>query len=192
MTLIVGLGNPGREYAGNRHNVGFRCLDYFARKQGIAFRKCEARSLLGMGDVMKEKIILAKPLTFMNRSGESVAALLRRHRLSPADLLVIYDDLDLPLGKLRIRERGGAGGHNGIKSIINHLGSDEFARIRIGIAPQEEVETRYTRTPEYVLSDFDAEERIMLKETYIRVSDAVNCLVTEGTTAAMNKYNNSG
>jgi len=191
MKLIVGLGNPGRSYANNRHNVGFRCLDHFARKQGISCNLRRARSQLGMGEVGGTKVVLAKPRTFMNLSGEAVAALMRRHRLPTEDLIVIYDDLDLPLGKIRIRERGSSGGHKGMKSIIARLGTQDFPRIRVGIAPREGGEALAKRvdTVEYVLSDFAPEEKPIIRKVYPEVADAIHCLITDGVTVAMNKHN---
>ena len=192
MKLIVGLGNPGRFYVNNRHNVGFRCLDHFARKQGISLNYRKARSRLGMGEVRGTKVVLAKPRTFMNLSGEAVAALMHRHRLPIEDLLVIYDDLDLPLGEIRIRERGSSGGHKGVNSIITHLGSQDFPRLRVGIAHRED-ETgalpKRVDTVEYVLSDFTAEEKAVIREVYPKVAGAIYCLITEGIKAAMNKHN---
>jgi len=192
MKLIVGLGNPGGRYVNNRHNVGFRCVDYFSRKQGISLRQRKARSQSGVGEVGGTKVVLAKPRTFMNLSGEAVAALMRRHRLPTKDLLVIYDDLDLPLGKIRIRERGSSGGHKGVNSIIAHLGSQDFPRIRVGIAPRESGEEAFAKrvdTVEYVLSDFAAEEKPIIRKVYPEVADAIHCLITDGVTAAMNKHN---
>lgn len=194
MKLIVGLGNPGRLYANNRHNVGFQCLNWFARSQGISLAQRRARARLGVGEIAGAKVILAKPRTFMNLSGQAVAALVAKFGVSPADLLVIYDDLDLPLGKIRIRQRGGSGGHNGMKSIIAHLGSRDFPRIRVGIAPLQEDEAtaipkEATKTPEYVLSDFTPQEKPVIKEVCAKVADAISCLLTEGIAAAMNKYN---
>src|SRR4030042_810603 len=133
MKLIVGLGNPGRDYVNNRHNVGFKCVDLFAREHGVSLTQRGARSKLGTGEVANISIVVAKPQTFMNLSGEAVAALMRRYRLSSQDILVIYDDLDLPLGKIRIREKGSAGGHRGMQSIIDSLTSQEFPRIREGL-----------------------------------------------------------
>ena len=190
--MIVGLGNPGRFYVNNRHNVGFRCLDHFARKQGISLNLRRARSRLGMGEVEGTRVVLAKPRTFMNLSGEAVAALMRRHRLPTEDLLVIYDDLDLPLGKIRIRERGRSGGHKGVNSIIAHLGSENFPRIRVGIAPREggaDALAKRVDTVEYVLSNFAAEEKPIIRKVYPEVADAIHCLITDGVTAAMNKHN---
>ena len=190
MKLIVGLGNPGKHYVNNRHNVGFHCIDCFAHKQGISLNQRRSRSLLGTGYVEDTKVILAKPRTFMNLSGEAVAALMHRYRLPTHDLLVVYDDLDLPLGKIRIRERGSSGGHNGIKSIIEHLNSNDFPRLRVGIGSHDdEGTTQRGNTIKYVLGDFDAVERAIIQDVYPEVADAIYCLITDGITAAMNKYN---
>ncbi len=190
MKLIIGLGNPGRHYANSRHNVGFKCIDIFAHENGISLTQRGARSKLGTGQVANTKIVLAKPQTFMNLSGEAVSALIRRYKLSPKDILVIYDDLDLPLGKIRIREKGSSGGHNGLKSIISHLGTQDFPRIRVGIAPGEDNATMIrVDAIEHVLSDFTEEEKTVMSEVYPRVAAAIECILTEGLTAAMNKYN---
>jgi PTH1 family peptidyl-tRNA hydrolase len=195
MKLIVGLGNPGRHYVNNRHNVGFQCVDYIARRHGIALSSRRARSRLGTGEIGGTQVVLAKPATFMNLSGEAVAALMGRYRLTAAKLLVIYDDLDLPLGQVRIRARGSSGGHNGMKSIIAHLGSQDFARLRVGIAPPEsgtDVGGKAADTAnavDYVLGDFTAEEKAVVREVYPEVADAVECMITQSITAAMNRYN---
>ena len=192
MRLIVGLGNPGRRYVNNRHNVGFKCLDFFAREQGISVNRRTAQSKIGTGEVAGVKVILAKPQTFMNQSGSAVAALMHRHNIPTKDILIIYDDLDLPLGKIRIRESGSSGGHKGMKSIIAHLGSQGFPRIRIGIAPQGSEAGEPSPKVDaigYVLSDFTAEERAVIREVYPKVTAAIRCLLTEGIAAAMNKYN---
>lgn len=192
MTLIVGLGNPGKNYVNNRHNVGFRSVDFFARKQGVYLIQRKARSQLGVGEVEGNKVVLAKPRTFMNLSGEAVVALLRRYRLSSKNLIVIYDDLDIPLGKIRIRECGSSGGHKGIKSIIDRLGSQNFIRIRVGIAPCESANGtafRQTDAVEYVLSDFTNREKVILRKVYPEVADAIRCILTEGILAAMNRHN---
>jgi len=192
MKLIVGLGNPGRGYVNNRHNVGFKCVDLFAREHGISLTQRGARSKLGTGEVANIRIVLAKPQTFMNLSGEAVAALMRRYKLSTEDIVVVYDDLDLPLGKVRIREKGSSGGHKGVKSIIERVGSQEFLRIRIGIAPVEEdadASSPIADAVEHVLSDFTSEEKAVMKEVYSRAVAAIHCLLTEGITAAMNEYN---
>jgi PTH1 family peptidyl-tRNA hydrolase len=192
MKLIVGLGNLGRDYVNNRHNAGFKCVDLFAREHGISLTQRGARSKLGTGEVANTRIAVAKPQTFMNLSGEAVAALVRRYNLSPTDILVIHDDLDLPLGKIRIRERGSSGGHNGLKSIIARLGTQDFPRIRVGIAPAEGSDgaaVPEVDAVEHVLSDFTETEKNVMREVYPRVAAAIECVLSEGLTAAMNKYN---
>ena len=183
MKLIIGLGNPGKAYANNRHNVGFQCLDYFARLHRISLKERKARARVGMGDVAGVQVVLAKPRTYMNLSGEAVVRLVPRFGVHLDDLLVICDDLDLPLGKLRIRQRGGSAGHKGVQSIIASLGSEEFPRIRVGIGRPEGDEVAY------VLSDFTAEEKDIVKESIATVSDAISCILDEGIEAAMNRYN---
>jgi PTH1 family peptidyl-tRNA hydrolase len=192
MKLIVGLGNPGRNYVNNRHNVGFKCVDLFAREHGISLTQRRALSKLGTGEVAGKKIALAKPQTFMNLSGEAVSALVRRYKLSPKDILVIHDDLDLPLGKIRIREKGSSGGHNGLKSIISHLGAQDFPRIRVGIGPAEDrdsISTPKVDAIEHVLSDFTEAEKTVMREVYLKVAAAIECILNEGIATAMNKYN---
>jgi PTH1 family peptidyl-tRNA hydrolase len=192
MKLIVGLGNPGRYYVNNRHNVGFKCIDLFAREHAISLTQRRARSKLGTGEIADTRIVLAKPQTFMNLSGEAVSALMCRYHLSSKDTLVIYDDLDLPLGKIRIREKGSSGGHNGLKSIISHLGTQDFPRIRVGIAPSEGGDSAAAPevdAVEHVLSDFTDAEKTVMREVYLKVAAAIECILTEGIVAAMNKYN---
>ena len=192
MKLIVGLGNLGRHYVNNRHNVGFKCVDLFARQHGISLAQRVARSKVGTGKVAGTKVVLAKPQTFMNSSGEAVSALVRRYKLSSQDILVIYDDLDLPLGKIRIRERGSSGGHNGLKSIIFHLGTQDFPRIRVGIAQPEGSDSSTTSKVdaiEHVLSDFTDAEKTVMREVYLKVAAAIEYILREGIAAAMNKYN---
>lgn len=191
MKLIVGLGNPGRTYANSRHNVGFQCLSYFARAHRLSLTRRQSRARVGGGEVAGTKVVLARPQTFMNQSGESVSRLVRRFNIPLADLLIIYDDLDLALGKIRIRERGGSGGHNGMESIIACLGSEEFPRIRVGIGQQADEPALLSKetTIDYVLSDFTAEEKPIIKEVYARVAQAIHCILTEGIAATMNRYN---
>jgi len=192
MKLIVGLGNPGGTYAHNRHNVGFRCLNYFARLHSIRFerRQCQART--GIGEVGGEKLLLAKPQTFVNLTGEAVSCLVRKHDIPLSDLLVIYDDLDLPLGKIRLRQSGGSGGHKGMKSIISALSSDDFPRIRVGIGrPQAEglSNTGEAVIVNYVLSDFTPQEEEVLRSVIVTVAEAIDCLLTQGIEMAMSKFN---
>lgn len=197
MKIIVGLGNPGRGYANNRHNVGFKCVDRLAQLYDIRLTQRRAKSRMGTGFIDGEEVVLAKPRTYMNLSGQAVQSIFAKFKPLLSDLIVIYDDLDLALGTMRIREQGSAGGHNGMKSIINLIGSQEFARIRVGIAPVDIDESgntvvvqQNTKTPDYVLSNFSANEKPVVKETYKRVAEAVACILAEGIEAAMNKYNN--
>ena len=191
MKLIVGLGNPGRGYANNRHNLGFMCLNHFARTQGIRFDKKQGQARIGSGEVAGSKVILAKPQTYMNRSGQSVSRLIRKFDINPDDLIIIHDDLDLPLGTIRIRRSGGSGGHKGINSIISYLESQDFPRLRIGIGrPATSLaEISENDIIAYVLSDFTPEEKQVITQVIPRASEAILCLLTEGLTAAMNKFN---
>lgn len=192
MKIIVGLGNPGRAYTDSRHNLGFRCLNRFAHEHGIEFKKQQAKARVGFGEFNGEKLVLAKPRTFMNLSGESVEALVRFYKINLSDLLIIYDDVDLPLGKIRIREKGGAAGHNGMKSIIWHLDSQEFPRLRVGIGAMPENDNsdhREVRSPEYVLSCFRPEEKPIVDAMVDRVTETIDCILTDGIAIAMNKYN---
>ena len=193
MKLIVGLGNPGRIYAGNRHNIGFMCLNYFARKQGIRFDKKQGFARIGTGEVAGSKIVLARPQTYMNSSGQSVSRLIQRFNIDLNDLLVICDDLDLPLGKIRIRHGGSSGGHKGVESIITELGSQDFSRLRVGIGrpgvAESSTEISEADTIAYVLSDFTPDEKQTIAKVIPKVSEAILCFLTDGPTAAMNKYN---
>ena len=190
--LIVGLGNPGREYAHSRHNVGYWCLNRLARRQGIAFTKRGRLATVGEGRLAGRSVVLAKPRTFVNLSGRSVGHLLRRYRLSPRRLLVVYDDLDLPLGRVRLRPRGAHGGHRGVRSIVEAIGSEDFPRIRIGIG-RPEVDGEPTWEPEavaaYVLAPMTAEERRVLDEAAATAGEAILCLLAEGVDRAMDRYN---
>jgi PTH1 family peptidyl-tRNA hydrolase len=191
MKLIIGLGNPGKTYARNRHNAGFRCLNYFARLHSTRFdrRQCHAR--VGTGEVRGEKLLLAKPGTFVNLSGKSVACLVHKHHIPLSNLLVIHDDLDLPLGKIRLRRSGSSGGHKGMNSIIPALGSEDFPRIRVGIGrPQvEEQSMSEDAIINYVLSDFSPQEEAIIKPVIARVSEAIDCFLGQGIEAAMSKFN---
>lgn len=185
MRIIVGLGNPGDRYRCTRHNIGFRCLDLLARQWEIRLSERRAKAVLGRGRRREQEVVLAKPRTFMNLSGEGVAYLLTRFGAKPADLLVVYDEMDLPVGKLRLRPGGGPAGHNGIRSIIAELRTTDFARLRVGIghpAPgQEQVD--------HVLSRFSATEAPEMARIVEQAAAAVDCLLAEGMAAAMNKFN---
>lgn len=183
MYLIVGLGNPGREYENTRHNVGFQILDLLADRYKISLSRIKFKSVYGEGSINGEKVILAKPQTFMNASGESVAEITRFYKIPNEKVLVIYDDMSLEVGRLRIRAKGSAGGHNGIKSIIAHLSSEDFPRIKVGIGkPKGE-------WVNHVLGTFSKEEQEKLAETYKTVLLAVETMIDKGTEEAMNKYN---
>ena len=191
MKLIVGLGNPGRIYAHHRHNIGFRCLNYFARLHFIRFDHRQCRARVGIAELKGEKLLLARPRTFVNLSGNSVVCLVHKHDIPLSDLLVIYDDLDLPLGKIRLRQGGGSGGHKGMNSIISALGSEDFPRIRVGIGrPQaEEQSISEDAIVNYVLSDFSRQEEATIKPVIATVSEAIDCFITHGIEAAMSKFN---
>ena len=177
MRLIVGLGNPGREYAHNRHNIGFRCINHLAKKYAIQVKQHSCQSQIGKGKIASAEVLLAKPKTYVNESGKAVSQLLRKYKISSEDLLVIYDDLDLPLGKIRIRQGGSAGGHKGIKSIIAALGSQDFARIKVGIGrPVDEAGKSLSYEDAivgYVLSDLTTTEDKLIKPAIATVAEAV-------------------
>ncbi len=193
MKLIVGLGNPGKAYAHNRHNIGFRCINYLAKLHSIPVKQHQCQSQIGTGEIVGVEVLLAKPKTFVNQSGEAIGRLMRKYSIMIDDLLVIYDDLDLPLGKLRLRSGGSSGGHKGINSIISALGSEDFCRIKAGIGrPCKEDGTPITDEDtivSYVLSDFTPQEVEMIKPAIARVAKAIECIITEGITSAMNKFN---
>ncbi len=193
MKLIVGLGNPGLHYARNRHNIGFMCLNNFARKHGIRFTRKVGLARIGEGEVASLKLVLARPQTMMNRSGQSVGRLMQRYKVSPEDLIVIHDDLDLPLGKIRLRQGGRSGGHKGIESIIDELGNADFVRVRVGIGRPDLMggadADRDAGVINHVLGDFDASENRIAADVKNRVSEAILCLISEGLTTAMNRYN---
>ncbi|HEX6123424.1 MAG TPA: aminoacyl-tRNA hydrolase [Ktedonobacterales bacterium] len=186
MKLIVGLGNPGSRYARTRHNVGFDAVDEIARRQGWAWDARRSRAVLASGLLGPEKVLLAKPQTFMNDSGVSVGELVRFYKLDLADLLVISDDLDLAFAKLRMRTRGAAGGQHGLESIIRHLASSDFARIKVGVGRPP---AGRDANVGWLLSPPHGDERIALDEAIARAADAATCWVTDGPQTAMNQYN---
>ena len=183
--LIVGLGNPGRQYKGNRHNVGFMLADRLAERLGVAYSRMESRALVTKTNYLGKRLILAKPQTYMNLSGQAVAALVRFYKIPLDHLLIAYDDVDLPLGTIRIRPMGGSGGQKGMKSTIERLSTEEFPRIRLGVdRPPGSMEAAA-----YVLKDFSKDEAEMVHHIIDRASDAVLVFIAEGLEAAMNKYN---
>lgn len=189
MKLIVGLGNPGFLYARNRHNIGFMCVSHFAKVHNIVFDRKQGHARTGIGNIGRQKVVLARPQTYMNASGEAADALLKRLNISPVDLIVIHDDLDLPVGKIRLRLGGSSGGHKGIDSIIARIGMPDFYRVRVGIGRPEGAPAKEDAVIGYVLSDFTPEERKIIDMTIPKVSEAIAYLLAAGLTAAMNKYN---
>ena len=189
MKLIVGLGNPGQSYARNRHNIGFICLNRFARTQRIRFDQKRLNARIGIGEIAGNEVVLAKPQTYMNRSGQSVRRLIQKFDIDLDNLLVIHDDLDLPLGKIRIRQGGGSAGHKGVNSIARELDRQDFIRIRVGIGRPDKAEASEDDIIAFVLSDFSKEEKRAIAPVIPRVSEAILCLLTEGLTTAMNRYN---
>lgn len=186
MFIIVGLGNPTKEYEGTRHNVGFEVIDRIAEKYNIDVTTKKHRALLGKGMIGGEKVILAKPQTFMNLSGESVRSLLDFYKVDETEeLLIIYDDVSLAPGQLRIRAKGSAGGHNGIKSIISHVGGQVFLRIKIGVGEKPSK----MDLADYVLGHFSKGEKEQMEEGYTAAVGAVECIVSGELEKAMNEYN---
>jgi len=185
MRLIVGLGNPGPRYRHTRHNVGFRCVDLMAGLWQIPAKERRAKAVLGVGRRAGQEVVLAKPRTFMNNSGEGIAYLLTRFGVSVQNLVVVYDDMELPLGRLRIRPSGSDGGHNGIRSIIATLQTDAFSRIRLGIGPPPEGQDSVS----FVLGHFTSEEDAVVAPAVSQVASAVECILEENIDVAMNRFN---
>lgn len=186
MVIIVGLGNPGREYAHTRHNAGFGVIDKLAEQYRISVTEKKHKALIGKGLIDGVKVVLAKPQTYMNLSGESVRALVDYYKADEREeLLVIYDDISLDVGRLRIRKKGSAGGHNGIKSIIAHLGHDEFVRIKVGVGDKP----KGGDLANHVLGGFCAEDKVKMEESMTRAAHAAVCILCDGADHAMNLYN---
>lgn len=185
MRLIVGLGNPGAQYEHTRHNVGFRVMDMLAAHYGWQWER-RKRAMLANGTIGSEKVVLVKPLTFMNNSGEAVGELVHWYKAQPEDLLVIYDELDLPIGKVRLRTKGSAGGHNGLDSIIRHVHTNQFPRLRVGIGRPG---NHRMETINYVLGIPPTDERLVLEIGEKRAAEAVPLIIQQGLEAAMNSIN---
>ena len=186
--MIVGLGNPGRRYANNRHNVGYQCLDRLARAHSLGFEKRQLKGRLALGQIEGRAVVLLKPQTFMNESGRAVAPLSRFYRVPPDRLLVIFDELDLPLGSVRLRPKGGSGGHQGVRSIIAQFGGQDFPRVRVGIGrPPGRMDPAA-----YVLENFRESERLLVEEIYDWVIDGVECWLRDGIEIAMTTFNRVG
>lgn len=183
MFLIVGLGNPGKEYDGTRHNIGFAAVDYIADKYNIELNRIKFKGVFGEGFIDGKKVILLKPTTYMNLSGESIKEVINFYKISNEEVIVIYDDISLEVGRLRIREKGSHGGHNGIKSIIANLGTDVFPRVKIGVgAPKGNLVS-------HVLGKFSEDEVEILRETIKASSDAISIMLKSDAKEAMNKLN---
>ncbi len=185
MRLIVGLGNPGPEYAWTPHNLGFLVVDRLAEIGGIRVERPEAKSYIGRGKLAGQEVVLAKPQAYMNVSGLAVRELVERLEADPSEIIVVYDDVALPWGMLRIRERGSAGGHNGLKSLIGALGTDEFTRVRLGVQPQHPVGDLAA----YVLSPMRKADLEIAAEMVTGAAEAVEIILAEGTRRAMNRFN---
>jgi PTH1 family peptidyl-tRNA hydrolase len=185
MYIIVGLGNPTREYQATRHNIGFDAITRISDEYRIPLDFKKHKALCGKGMIAGEKVVLAQPQTFMNLSGESVRELKDFYKVEPENIIIIYDDISLEPGKLRLRTKGSAGGHNGIKSIIAHLGTENFPRIRIGVGDKPSG----WDLADYVLSRFPSDEQPIIREALGKTSEAVKAILTEGMEAAMNLYN---
>ncbi len=186
MYLIAGLGNPGREYVGTRHNVGFEVADAICSKFNISLNKEKLRAVFGKGIIGGETVIVAKPQTYMNLSGESIREIADWYKIENENIIIIYDDISLPTGRLRVREKGSAGGHNGIKSIIYQLNTDVFPRIKVGVGMPDHPDFDMK---DYVLGKFSAEETEILIKSAIRAVSAVEEIITVGAKSAMNKFN---
>ena len=186
MYIIVGLGNPSKEYNNTRHNIGFDAIEELAEANHIAVIEKKHKAIIGKGYIEGQKVILAKPQTFMNLSGESVRELVDYYKIDEKEeLIVLYDDISLDPGKLRIRKKGSAGGHNGIKNIIAHLGHNEFQRIKIGVGEKP----KGYDLADYVLGHFSKEEQPVMKEALGKVTEAVSCMLTEDADTSMNRFN---
>ena len=186
MFVIVGLGNPSKEYENTRHNIGFAAIDMLAEKYNISVNDVKHKALVGKGVINGNKVILVKPLTYMNLSGEAVRAVIDYYKVDEEEeLLVIYDDISLDVGQLRVRKKGSAGGHNGIKNIIAHLGHDTFKRIKVGVGEKP----KGYDLADYVLGHFNEEDKATLKEGMENINGAVNLILEGKTDEAMNHYN---
>ncbi len=185
MFLVVGLGNPGEEYAATPHNAGFLVVDRLAEAHGIRVSRKDSKALVGVGEIAGKPVMLAKPQTFMNLSGVSVAPLMEKHGFTPADLIVVWDELNLPFGGLKILNSGSAGGHNGAESLIRGLGTQEFTRVRLGVHPGHPLSSGV----DYLLAPIKRSQRMEWEELIGRGADAVSTIIAEGAEMAMTKFN---
>ncbi|MGN0369843.1 MAG: aminoacyl-tRNA hydrolase [Butyrivibrio sp.] len=185
MYIIAGLGNPDLKYHKTRHNIGFRVLDALAKRHGISLDDKKHKGLSGKGTINGEKVILVKPMTYMNLSGECIRAVADFYKVNPENIIIIFDDISLEVGRLRIRKKGSAGGHNGIKSIIAHLGTENFPRLKFGVGGKPEG----MDLADYVLGRFSRQEEEVIDKAADNACDAVECMITEGCDSAMNRFN---
>ena len=185
MYIIAGLGNPESKYDKTRHNIGFRLIDELAVRNGITFSDRKHNGLVGKGIISGEKVILLKPLTYMNLSGECVGPAADYYKVEPENVIILFDDISLDVGRIRIRKKGSAGGHNGIKSIIAHLGSENFLRLKFGVGDKP----KEMDLADYVLGRFSSQDEATVSEGIKRACEAVECMIGEGCDVAMNKYN---
>lgn len=187
MYVVIGLGNPDKKYQKTRHNVGFDVIDELAMQMGVSVSAKRHRSLCGIGSVGTEKVVLVKPQTYMNNSGEAVRSVVDFYKLDPTkDIIVISDDINLETGRIRIRKKGSAGGHNGLKNIILHAGTQEFIRVRVGVGASN------GNLVGHVLGKFSKGERAQIEDAIIDAAGAIKVIITDGVDAAMNKYNSRG
>ena len=185
MKIIAGLGNPGTQYVATRHNIGFEVIERLAYETGIRLDKKKHRAILGQGQIGGEKVILLQPQTYMNLSGESIRLTMDFYSLTPQDVVVVYDEISIDLGQLRIREKGSAGGHNGMKNIIAHLGTQEFVRFRVGVGPQ----IPGMDSADFVLKRMSKDEMKIVADMALRAAEAITAYMEQGIAYAMNHYN---
>ncbi len=184
MFVIAGLGNPGKKYEKTRHNMGFLVVDRIAEKCGISVKKMKHRALVGEGRISGRRALLVKPQTYMNLSGESIREIVDYYDAELEDVIVIYDDFDLEIGSIRVRKKGSAGSHNGMKSVISHLGSGDFPRVRIGIGKSGDLDWK-----DFVIGKVSSQEKDVISEAVDKAADAVLCILEKGIDRAMNEYN---
>ena len=185
MYVIEGLGNPDKKYEMTRHNMGFRIIDALAGRHGISLTEQKHKGLIGKGVINGEKVILVKPLTYMNLSGECIRPVCDYYKVDAKDCIVAFDDISLDPGRIRIRKKGSAGGHNGIKSIIAHLGTDAFPRLKFGVGDKP----KQMDLADYVLGRFNREDEVIVSDGINKACEAIECMISDGYDAAMNKYN---
>ena len=184
MYVIAGLGNPGREYEKTRHNMGFQAIDRLAERSGIDVKRLKHRALIGDGRISGKRVLLVKPQTYMNNSGQSLGEIIRYYHVEPEHLIVIYDDMDLQTGSIRIRKKGGPGSHNGMKSVISHVGTQDFPRIRIGIGASGGENWK-----DFVLDEISKKDQQLLSGALDRAAEAACAILTDGIDNAMNQWN---